>query len=257
MDRHELSALAHAEHPVAAPISDVHVRKLVQRARNESAVLDLGCGAGEWVLRAAEEQPAARAVGVDLSDGPLRRAEDEARRRGIADRVSFVRGDVREYRSDGGFGLVMCVGAVHAFGGLTETLRAASEHLAPGGSLLIGDGYWERPPDERALRALGADPADLLSLADLVDVVEDAGWTPVHGHVSEPGEWDDYEWSWSGSLTEWALDHRGEPDAAEVVEAARCHRDGWLRGYRGVLGFVTLLLRRSGERRWDVGVLAP
>jgi hypothetical protein len=26
---------------------------------------------------------------------------------------------------------------------------------------------------------------------------------------------------------------------------AREHRDQWLRGYRGVLGFVTLVLRRS------------
>lgn len=242
MDRHELSALAHAEHPVAAPISDVNVRKLVQRARNESAVLDLGCGAGEWVLRAAEEQPTARAVGVDLSDGSLRRAEDEARRRGIADRVSFVRGDVREYRSDGGFGLVMCVGAVHAFGGLTETLRAASEHLAPGGSLLIGDGFWERPPDERALRALGADPADLLSLADLVDVVEDAGWTPVHGHVSEPGEWDDYEWSWTGALTEWALTEATGADRDSALAMAGTHREEWLAGYRGQLGFLTVVL---------------
>ncbi|WP_207920073.1 hypothetical protein [Saccharopolyspora aridisoli] len=46
---------------------------------------------------------------------------------------------------------------------------------------------------------------------------------------------------------EWALDHRGEPDAAGVVEAARRHRDGWLRA-TGVRCFVTLLLRRSEGR---------
>ncbi|WP_233576283.1 hypothetical protein [Saccharopolyspora rhizosphaerae] len=55
MDHRELSALAHAGHPVAAPVSDATVTTLLRRAEVGSAVLDLGCGAGEWVLRAAEE----------------------------------------------------------------------------------------------------------------------------------------------------------------------------------------------------------
>jgi len=62
--------------------------------------------------------------------------------------------------------------------------------------------------------------------------------------VSDAAEWDNYEWSWVGSLTEWALDNPGHPDAAEALAAAREHRDEWLRGYRGVLGFATLVLRR-------------
>ncbi|HEU5109332.1 MAG TPA: SAM-dependent methyltransferase, partial [Micromonosporaceae bacterium] len=69
--------------------------------------------------------------------------------------------------------------------------------------------------------------------------------TPVYAHVSDAAEWDDYEWSWVGSLTEWALDNPGHPDAAEALRVAREHRDGWLRGYRDVLGFATLVLRRA------------
>ena len=67
----------------------------------------------------------------------------------------------------------------------------------------------------------------------------------MYAHVSDAAEWDDYEWSWTGSLTEWALDNPGHPDAAGALAAAREHRDQWLRGYRGVLGFVTLVLRRT------------
>jgi len=81
-------------------------------------------------------------------------------------------------------------------------------------------------------------------LAGTVDQVVAAGWTPVTGHVSTRRELDDYEWSWTGSLTEWALDNPGHPDAAAALTLAREHRDGWLRGYREVLGFVTLVLRR-------------
>jgi hypothetical protein len=82
-------------------------------------------------------------------------------------------------------------------------------------------------------------------VAELVATAERAGWTPVYAHISDTAEWDDYEWSWTGSLTEWALDDPGHPDAAAALALAREHRDGWLRGYREVLGFVTLVLRRG------------
>ncbi|HET6532180.1 MAG TPA: SAM-dependent methyltransferase, partial [Actinoplanes sp.] len=79
----------------------------------------------------------------------------------------------------------------------------------------------------------------------LVDAAEQAGWTPVYAHVSDAGEWDHYEWSRIGSLSGWALDNPGHPDAAAALAAARDHRTRWLRGYRGVLGFATLVLRRA------------
>ena len=112
------------------------------------------------------------------------------------------------------------------------------------GILLAGEGFWQVPPTPAALAALDAVPEDFTDLAGLVDVAERAGWTPVYAHVSDAAEWDNYEWSWVGSLTEWALDNPGHPDAAAAGTLAREHREQWLRGYRGVLGFVTLVLRR-------------
>jgi hypothetical protein len=70
----------------------------------------------------------------------------------------------------------------------------------------------------------------------------------VHGHVSSLEEWDEYEWSWTGSLADWALEPGRDPgDRAEALEAARAHRDAWLGGYRGVLGFATLVLVDARE----------
>lgn len=99
------------------------------------------------------------------------------------------------------------MGAAHAFGGLLPTLEAARSHLAPG------------------------------------DRVVAAGWLPVHGHVSTRQECDHDEWSWTGSLARWALDHPDDPDAAQALGAVETHRREWLHGYRGTLGFLTLLLR--------------
>lgn len=250
MDRQRVSALAHADHPIAAPVSASSVQSLVRQAAcpPDALVLDLGCGAGEWTLRALQEFPAAEAVAVDLSEPALRRAGAAARERRLDDRVTFVRGDAREHRPPRACDLVLCVGATHVFGGLEGTLRAVDPLVAPDGAVLVGEGFWERPPDRAALTALDATPDDFRDLAGTVELVEQNGWTPVFGHVSEPGEWDDYEWSWTGSLTRWALDHPDAPDAEAALAAAREHRGGWLRGYRGVLGFVCLLLRRRPPR---------
>ena len=92
-------------------------------------------------------------------------------------------------------------------------------------------------------RALDAGPDEFPDLAGLVDLAVEHGYEVVHGHVSTLEEWDEYEWSWTGSLADWALaDGRDPGDRAEALEASRSHREAWLRGYRGVLGFATLVL---------------
>jgi hypothetical protein len=75
-----------------------------------------------------------------------------------------------------------------------------------------------------------------------VDSVVADGWTAVYGHVSTLAEWDDDEWSWIGSLAQWALDHPDDQDHEQALQVSAAHRRSWLNGYRGVLGFVVLLL---------------
>ncbi|MEV6977800.1 class I SAM-dependent methyltransferase [Kitasatospora sp. NPDC093806] len=258
MDRQTISRLAHVHHPIAAPLSDGTVDRLLERALTRAVpapaapapaeggrVLDLGCGKGGWLLRALAARPGWRAVGVDLDAAALTRARESAEALGVQRRIGLHHLDAREFTAREPFDLVLSIGAAHAFGGLLPTLAAARAHLAPGGRLLVGAEFWEREPARAALDALGAARDDFADLATTVDRVAADGWTPVFGHVSSPQEWDDYEFSWTGSLAEWALDHPEHPDAAAARTAAELHRAGWLHGYRGTLGFVTLLLRRD------------
>ncbi|MEU4120101.1 class I SAM-dependent methyltransferase [Kitasatospora sp. NPDC028055] len=248
MDRQRISRLAHAHHPIAAPLSDGSVSRLLERAlggQDSGRVLDLGCGEGAWLLRALAARPGWRAVGVDVDAAALTRAREAATALGVVRRIGLHHRDAREFTDREPFDLVLCVGSTHAFDGLLSTLAAARELLAPGGRLLVGEGFWEREPSRAALDGLGAAREDFADLATTTDRVLAEGWTPVYGHVSSAREWDDYEFSWTGSLAEWALDHPEDPDAAAAREAADEHRAGWLHGYRGTLGFVTLLLRRD------------
>ncbi|WP_069816492.1 SAM-dependent methyltransferase [Streptomyces sp. TP-A0874] len=245
MERRQISALAHADHPVAAPLSDGSVARLLERALPaEGRVLDLGCAEATWLSRALRQRPALRADGVDIDAATVAQARLRLADEGLDDRITLHAQDAGEFPADGGYDLVLCVGAAHAFGGLLPTLRAVRRHLAPGGAALVGDGFWERDPDQRCLDA-GFRSDDYTDLATTVETITADGWTPTYGHISTIEEWDDYEWSWTGSLSRWALEHDCSPEGATALEAAAEHRTAWLRGYRGTLGFLTVLLRAT------------
>jgi SAM-dependent methyltransferase len=139
--------------------------------------------------------------------------------------------------------VVLCVGASHAFGRLDDMLAAVRRHLRPGGQALIGDSIWDRPPSAAALAALEVTADAYPDLAGLVRAVRHHGFEPSYGHVSTLSEWDDYQLSWTGSLVDWAV--REAPTAADrdqVLAVAREHRDSWLSGARGELGFATFVV---------------
>ncbi|WP_327739932.1 class I SAM-dependent methyltransferase [Streptomyces nojiriensis] len=245
MSREQISAIAHADHPIKSPLDDESVSRLLERGlpRGDERVLDLGCGTAEWLLRALATRPHLHAEGVDVSEGALTQARQAARALGVDERLVLHQREAAAFVSSEPFDLVISVGATHAFGGLLPTLAAAREHLAPGGRVLIGESFWESPPSPKAIEAFG----DLADLATTVDLVVADGWTPVHGHVSTRRERDDYEWACWGSLASWALDHSADPAAAQVLETANAQRSQWLHGYRDSFGFVCLVLRRTSQ----------
>ncbi len=248
MDRSEISLLAHADHPVAAPVSERRVSQLVERLWPPagSSVVDLGCGEGLWLLATAATHPGVTCTGVDLSASALDRARRHADAQGIDAR--WVPGDAAMW-TEGPYEAVICVGASHAFGGLDGTLAAVRRLVRPGGRVLIGDTIWERPPSDAAQQALDAGPNDFPDLAGIVERVLQHEFEVLDGHVSTLEEWDDYEWAWTGALTRWATSTAGtEADRADALHAAQRHRAAWVSGYRKELGFACLVLQdiRSG-----------
>ncbi|WP_327281621.1 MULTISPECIES: class I SAM-dependent methyltransferase [unclassified Streptomyces] len=245
MHREEISKIAHTEHPIKAPLDDDSVRRLLDRGlpRGDERVLDLGCGGGEWLLRALTTRPRVHAEGVDISEEALAQAGLAARDLGVEQRLTLHQTQAADFTPAHPFDLVLSVGATHAFGGLLPTLAAAREHLAPGGRVVIGEGFWEHPPSPEAAEMLG----DYSDLATTVDRVVADGWTPVDGHVSTRRELDDYEWSCWGSLASWALDRPADPDSPYVLKTATTRRSEWLHTYRDTFGFVSLVLRRTPD----------
>lgn len=243
MNREEISRICHAGHPIASPLDDDSVRQLLEHGlpRGDERVLDLGCGGGEWLLRALATHPGVYAEGVDISEPALAHARAAAAGLGVQERLLLHRQKAEDFTAPHAFDVVLSFGAAHAFGGLLPTLAAAREHLAPGGRVVVGDGFWDREPTREAVEMLG----DFSDLATTLDKVAADGWTPVYGHVSTRRELDDYEWACWGSLASWGLDHPDHPERSEVLELAALRRSEWLRVYRDTWGFVSLVLRRT------------
>lgn len=200
--------------------------------------VDLGCGSGQWLTELLAQHPDATGVGIDLHL-PSGLPQERSR---------WIEGDAGDF-FDGEFDVVISVGATHAFGGLTRTLAELRRHLRRGGNVILGDAIWEAPPRKTALVALGAAAEDFPTILGLVQAARASGFEPTFGHISTIAEWDHYEWCWTGSLTRWAL--RDAPTAelrAQALAAADEHRDSWLGGYRGQLGFVTLVLADASIR---------
>ncbi|MEO3810316.1 class I SAM-dependent methyltransferase [Sphaerisporangium sp. B11E5] len=241
MDRQSLSAIAHHDHPIAAPVFPENLDRLLRRAAlpEGARVLDLGCGEAEWSLRALELYPTAVADGVDVSAEAIASAGRAAGARDLYHRLGLHHTPAEKFTAAEPYDLVLCVGATHAFGGLAKTMEAVAGFLRPGGLAVVGEAFWERPPGAELVETIG----DYPDLPATVETVEDLGWLTVYAHTSTLAEWDDYEWSWTGTLARWGADNPG-PDGDQALAAAKEHRDLWLTGYRGQLGFVTLLLRR-------------
>ncbi|GAA2634385.1 MULTISPECIES: SAM-dependent methyltransferase [Streptomyces] len=241
MNHEQISGIAHADHPIKAPLADDSVRRLLEHGapRDGGRALDLGCGTAEWLLRALSLHPRLYAEGVDTSEVSVEHARRSAGLHGVAERLVLHQQAAADFVSEQPFDLVLSVGATHAFGGLLPTLAAARKHLAPGGRVLLGESFWDGEPSPEAVEIFG----ELHDLATTVDLIVADGWAPVHAHVSTRGELDAYEWSCLGSLASWALDHPDDPNAAEVLATAHARRAEWLKGYRDSFGFLSLVLR--------------
>jgi SAM-dependent methyltransferase len=234
MDSADASRIAHGEltlwNPLGKPALD-EVIGLLDLAPGAS-VLDVGCGRGE-VLRRVTARWDVRATGYDI-DGSLLPSAD-------------FNLQVRDSPPPGPFELVICIASSHAIGGFPDALGALRDLTAPGGQVLLGEGFWRRPPSDEYLVALGDASADeLADYPGLMRAAEEAGLTPLYSCVASEADWDRYEWRLVLNAERWAAANPDDPGADLLVERARRARERMsMPAGRETLGFTLTLLRRQ------------
>jgi ubiquinone/menaquinone biosynthesis C-methylase UbiE len=117
--------------------------------RGDEAVLDVGCGRGLMLVGVAHRVPNGGAVGVDVwsardqNDNRPEAAVENARREGVADRVTVATADARALPcKDESFDAVVSHWVIHNIEPAADRERAIREMvrvLKPGGVLLVAD----------------------------------------------------------------------------------------------------------------------
>ncbi len=229
------------------PLSDARAAALVRRlaAGAPATVLDVGCGWGELLLQLLAAVPGATGTGVDTDAADLARGRDAARRRGLTDRAELVERPAAEV--PGPADVVLCVGSSHALDpDLLAALAALRDRVAPGGRLLLGEGFWRAPPPPERLARMwpGAAADDHPDLPGLVGACVSAGFRPEWVEVASDDEWDAFESGYAADREEWLVRHPHDERAADLRADLDAHRARWLSGYRGLLGqaYLTLLV---------------
>ncbi|CAL9346792.1 SAM-dependent methyltransferase [Streptomyces sp. enrichment culture] len=233
------------------PLSQARARRLVASlaANRPATVLDIGCGWGELLLRVLEAAPGATGTGIDINAEDLARGRALAVERGLDGRVAFVE-ESAHGSARGPADLVLCVGSSQALcdpdgpHDVTAALRELRRLVAPGGRVLLGEGFWQRvpAPDELARMWPGAREDDHQPLDALVDAAIDAGFRPAWIETADRDEWEQFESGYRHDVEVWLAANPGHPDAAETRARVDRQRTSWLTGYRDILGMAYLTL---------------
>ena len=224
------SRIAHAGLAFASPVSEAAVDAAIAALplSAEPLVLDTGCGSGEMLLRTLRWHAPARGLGIDLDADAI--AEASQRANGLAARF-----EVQDAATiEGRFDAVINVGSSHAHGGFPIALSALRT-LGP--VVLYGEGFWQRPPSEEFLAALGGATIDELSDLDgLHAAVRDVGFDIVHESLASDEDWAHYEETLAANA-----ERHGTADTLAYAGRIRDRRD--LPGGADTLGFALLVLR--------------
>lgn len=245
---YRFTTIAHASHRVLGPVSEATADRLLRHAASlaeevEGIVLDVGCGKGEWLVRALEHTGG---NGLGIEPNPAFAAAARLR---IVD--CGLDATIVEQHWSGlsptpeGAALAICTGSLHAFGSYGEALQALHAVVPAGGVALLGPGYWKQTPDPGYLAALGASADEMLDWAGTLAQATAAGWHVRDSHASTLAEWDAYEQAYERNVRAWCEAHPDDPDAAAFLTRIEHWSTLVATWGRDTMGYGLLLLQRD------------
>jgi ubiquinone/menaquinone biosynthesis C-methylase UbiE len=154
-------------------------------------ILEVGCGGG-WASHAMTERvaPDSRVVGIDISDGMIRRAR--ARFTKVHNLNFICAGAESMPLSDASFTKIFCLEAFFFFEDQEKVLREMLRVATPGGEVFLIFGlHKDYPEGLNAVEEIRL-PVHIRSSAEYQDMLRRTGWSEVRAETfirrREPGE---------------------------------------------------------------------
>jgi SAM-dependent methyltransferase len=202
-------------------------------------VVDVGCGAGEFLIRVLERY-GGHGIGIDPDADALGQCRSRAEGRVSLDRLDLRQQSVDAFNwPEHPFDAAICVGSTHAFGGFADTLRALKSRVASGGLILIGDLFWWKPPAAAYREVIGDEgfpPADT-DYATGAQIGQNQGLTLLYAAASSPDEWDHFEGSFAAKRYRRAYTLESSEARNAAIERIRSWHNAYLRWGRDTMGF--------------------
>jgi len=240
--------IAEANHRIQNPISVDKLKMLGEFCglKEGMRVLDLACGKGEMLVNWVQNF-GIYGVGVDISNVFIKAAEDKAFQRAVGNKLNFVVGDAAEYpEAHHEFDVVTCLGATWIGGGLIGTLNLMRTALkSRDGLLVIGEPFWNEPPDSQAISALHVESDTFTSLSGTLDRFEEAGLSLVEMVIADRDEWDRYEAQQWQAVDQFLQENPDDPEAAALQRWNAENQRNYLAYGRRYMGWGVFVLRET------------
>jgi SAM-dependent methyltransferase len=243
----------HQDLTFLSPLSESRAAKLVDFIATHlvGTVIDVGCGWGELLIRTLEAAADARGIGMDIEADFIAHAESLARARGVAPRVAWLAGDVKN-RPVPSCQAAICIGASQIWGPPVEAnlpldyasaLAALRKMVDRGSPVIYGEAIWTSEPTSAAIAPLAGRNDEFVRLPELLAMARSGGFAVMQVHQASLQEWDEFESGFSARYARWLKDHSTDhADAREVAERAEKQSRAYFSGYRGVLGMAYLAM---------------
>jgi SAM-dependent methyltransferase len=235
LDQTRYSTLAHAAHVFCSPLAEATVDALLARLALApgARVLDVGCGKAQMLVRLVERYGAA-GVGIDPNGAFLDAARPWARDGRL---VLHARRVQEVALAPASFDVALCIGSTHALGRYPDALRGLAALVRPGGTLVLGEGYWKQPPAPAYLALLGGTEDEFTTHEGNIRSGEKMGLGLRFAITASDAEWDAYEGLYADSIERFAAAHPQDPDRDAMLARSRAWREGYLKWGRSTLGF--------------------
>ncbi|WP_372369212.1 class I SAM-dependent methyltransferase [Candidatus Uabimicrobium sp. HlEnr_7] len=242
--RSKRSFIAHRSHAFFNPISENKIQKIISELKlpQNASVIDIGCGNGELLYRIAQQYKI-HGTGVDICEASLQLA---TKRNKDVKNMQFVESDGKDFLekiADSSLDLIICTGSSHALGGYKAALSMISSRVKKHGQIIFAEGYWRQKPHSEYLTFLQATEGDYNSHCENIELATEQNLIPLYSYTASTEDFDNYEWLYSRSIEDYALEMPEDKDNEGMLAHIRAWRKHYLKYGRATLGFGIYLYR--------------